>query len=184
MGRIILGFLGFVDMDLKPLLDVILIEYELPLNGYHGVSHWARVLENGVKLCEATGGNVSVVSLFAVLHDSRRRNESHDPEHGPRAVEFAAKIRKQHLDLTDHEFALLSKACDGHTHELTHPDITIQTCWDADRLDLGRVGVRPHPARMCTEAAKLPEMINWAHGRGAFGFVPERVSREWGIDLE
>jgi hypothetical protein len=35
-----------------------------------------------------------------------------------------------------------------------HPDVTIQTCWDADRLDLGRVGIRPDPARMGTEAGK------------------------------
>jgi len=170
-------------MELKPLLQKILSEYPLPLDGYHGVAHWARVLENGVKLCESTGGNLKVVSLFAVLHDSQRINESHDPDHGPRAAEYAMRIRKQHLDLTNQEFTLLRRACEGHTHELSHPDVTIQTCWDSDRLDLGRVGIVPHPNRLCTDAAKRCEMIDWAYGRGAFGFVPERVGLEWGIEL-
>ena len=49
---------------------------------------------------------------------------------------------------------LLYRACHGHTHERNHPDVTIQTCWDSDRLDLGRVGITPHPSRLCTEVAK------------------------------
>ncbi len=62
-------------MNLKLIIHEILEDYALPIHGDHGVSHWARVLENGLKLAEATGANVSVVSLFAVFHDSRRINE-------------------------------------------------------------------------------------------------------------
>ncbi len=69
-------------MSLKPILQVILEDYALPIAGDHGVAHWARVLENGLRLAEETGANVEVVSLFAVLHDSRRINEMTDPEHG------------------------------------------------------------------------------------------------------
>ncbi len=29
-----------------------------------------------------------------------------------------------------------------------------KTCWDADRLDLPRVGIIPKKDRLCTEAAK------------------------------
>ena len=43
------------------------------------------------------------------------------------------------FDISDHEFNLLYRACEGHPHERTHPGITIQTCRDSDRLDLGRV---------------------------------------------
>ena len=32
------------------VLNAVLDEYELPLNGHHGVAHWARVLENGMRL--------------------------------------------------------------------------------------------------------------------------------------
>jgi len=79
-------------MNLKPVLNAILEDYALPLGGDHGVAHWARVLENGLRLAEETGANVEVVSLFAVLHDSRRINEVTDPEHGPRAAEFAGRV--------------------------------------------------------------------------------------------
>ena len=131
-----------------------------------------------------TGANVEVVSLFAVLHDSRRINEVTDPEHGPRAAEFAVELRGSVFDLDDHEFRLLYRACEGHTHERNHHDVTIQTCWDSDRLDLGRVGIMPHPSRLCTEFAKRPDTIKWADGRASFGVVPTFVLDEWGIDLE
>lgn len=170
-------------MDLKPLLAAILEEYALPINGYHGVSHWARVFENGKKLCETTDANIEVVSLFAVLHDSQRVNENHDPEHGPRAAEFAKRARGNFFELDDAAFRLLHAACEGHTHERTHPDVTVQTCWDSDRLDLGRVGITPHRDYLCTAAAKNARMIRWADGRAAFRFVPEIVAEEWGLVL-
>lgn len=170
-------------MNLLPVLQAILKKYELPLGGDHGIGHWARVLENGVRLAEETGANVEVVSLFAVLHDSRRIDEFTDPEHGPRAAEFATELRGNVFDLDDHEFRLLFRACEGHTHERDHPDVTIQTCWDSDRLDLGRVGITPHPNRLCTDVAKRPETIKWADRRASFRVVPAFVLKEWGIDL-
>ena len=170
--------------DLKSILAKVLAEYPLPIHGLHGVGHWARVYENGLRLAEETGADVSVVGLFAVLHDSRRINEHHDPEHGPRAAEFAETLRGAFFELSDDAFGLLHRACAGHTHELTHPNLTIQTCWDADRLDLGRVGTTPHPARLCSDAAKRPEMIRWANGRATFRVVPEFVWETWGVDRE
>ena len=79
--------------------------------------------------------------MFAVFHDSKRVNEGNDPDHGQRGAEFATELRGSMFDLSDHEFNLPCRACSGHTHERTHPDITLQTCWDSDRLDFGRVGI-------------------------------------------
>jgi hypothetical protein len=59
--------------------------------------------------------------------------------------------------------------------------VSILAC--ADRLDLGRVGITPHPSRRSTEAARRTEMIKWADGRASFGVLPEIVRDEWGIDL-
>ncbi|MBZ0269297.1 hypothetical protein K8I85_14180 [bacterium] len=73
-------------------------------------------------------------------------------------------------------------ACEGHTHGGTVADVTVQTCWDADRLDLGRVGVRPLPRYLCTPPARAAETISWAHARATGRVVPELLRSEWGLD--
>ena len=85
--------------------------------------------------------------------------------------------------LSDADFALLYEACAYHTDGLTEADVTIQVCWDSDRLDLGRVGIMPEKAKLCTVAAKASKMLKWADGRAAFEVVPDFVKGEWGIDL-
>jgi uncharacterized protein len=169
--------------NLPLVLRCVLEDYALPWDGFHGVAHWARVLENGLRLAEESGASIAVVQLFAVLHDCRRLNEGDDPEHGERAAELSRELRGVVFNLSDQEFRLLHRACAGHTHERTHPDVTIQTCWDADRLDLGRVGVTPDPYFLNTEFARRPETICWADGRASMGFIPEFVRADWGIDL-
>ena len=168
-------------LDLPVVVRAILEQYALPWDGDHGVAHWARVLENGLRLADKTGANVEVVILFAVFHDSMRVSEFSDPQHGRRGADFASELRGHVFELTDQQFRLLYRACAGHTRERTHSDITVQTCWDADRLDLGRVGVQPHPSRLCTDVARNPKMIAWADGRARFAVVPAFVVEEWQV---
>ena len=153
-------------LDVSAVVHAVLEEYALPWDGDHGVAHWARVLENGLRLAKTTGANADIVQLFAVFHDSKRVKEITDPDHGRLGAEFAAEMRGQVFDLHDHDFGLLYRACIGHTHDRTHPDITVQTCWDADRLDLGRVWITPDPRKLCTREACDPELIAWADDRG------------------
>jgi uncharacterized protein len=54
-------------------------------------------------------------------------NEFIDPEHGPRAAEFARTLRGRLFDLPDPDFSLLHRASAGQTHERTHPDVTVRT---------------------------------------------------------
>jgi uncharacterized protein len=68
-------------MNLRFIVRTILEDYALPWPGTHGVGHWARVLENGLRLAELTVANVEVVQLFAVFHDSKRVNECTDLNH-------------------------------------------------------------------------------------------------------
>ena len=77
--------------------------------------------------------------------------------------------------VTDEEFDLLYQACCLHTKAATHDNITVQTCFDADRLDLGRVGTVPNAKYLCTDSAKSQEMIAWAHQRSIAGDVPDNV---------
>jgi uncharacterized protein len=149
----------------KPLLEMIRDRSSLSTDGYHGLDHWVRVLANGRKLAETTGANLKVVELFAAFHDSRRLNEGYDPEHGVRGAAFAGEMRGEWFDASEYEMTLLVQACEQHSNGIIEADITVQTCWDADRLDLGRVGTTPDPRYLCTDAAKDPEMIKWAHNR-------------------
>lgn len=147
------------------LIAVIRDRYQLDWHGIHGVSHWARVRLNGLKLSARTGAIPEVVELFAFLHDSCRADDGFDREHGWRAARFATSLLGTHIFLPDRQFDLLLQACGGHTVSDTHHNVTVQTCWDADRLDLGRVGIIPDPARLCTAAAQAPDMIEWAYRR-------------------
>lgn len=70
--------------DYAAIMRAILDGYALSMWGYHGVVHWARVLENGLRIAEANGADREVVALFALFHDSRRVNEDRDDGHGLR----------------------------------------------------------------------------------------------------
>ena len=59
--------------------------------------------------------------------------------------------------------------------------MTVQTCWDADRLDLGRVGIKPDARYLCTAEAANPEMIAWAYERSINRYVPEIVTSHWNV---
>lgn len=131
--------------------------------------------ENGLHLADSTGANIRVVQLFAVFHDSRRCNESWDPEHGPRGAELAESWREKYFELSDDECGLLFTSCSLHTKAKTHRDITVQTCFDADRLDLGRAGKTPDPKLLCTDAARDLKTIEWAMQRSVSGYIPDNI---------
>ena len=117
----------------------------------HGMPHWERVERNGLLLATEEV-NTTVVRLFAYLHDKWRIDNWEDLEHGKRAAENILKLRGTLLaGLKDEEFEQLRKACELHTVCHRTGDITIDTCFDADRLDLPRVGILPRPSKMATE---------------------------------
>jgi uncharacterized protein len=167
----------------RELLHSILEKYTLPWEGTHGVAHWARVLENGRRLSETTGARRDIIELFAVFHDSQRINEGIDDGHGRRGSELARNLRGVTYDLDDKAFELLIQACDLHTEGYLEGDVTLRSCWDADRLDLGRVGISPKVEKLCTEEARDPTLFGWAVERGETRFVPDLISKEWGLRL-
>jgi uncharacterized protein len=154
------------------LLDYIQSQYALSPSGIHGPAHWQRVYENGLRLAAVTGANVQVVELFAYLHDACRQSDRRDPDHGPRASALVHALQGTLLHLRQRDLELLAYACAYHTRGLTEADVTVQTCWDADRLDLGRIGIRPDPARLCTPAARDPAVIDWGWRRSRGEMLP------------
>ena len=140
-------------------------QFQLDWEGIHGPAHWARVRAIGLELANSTGADPLVVELFAWFHDARRFNDSGDPEHGSRGAALAAELCGDLFTATDAQMALLKEACCGHSDGHLQADVTVQTCWDADRLDLARVGIIPDPRKLCTEAARSPLLRKKAMGR-------------------
>ncbi len=162
------------------LVSRILDGYALKPNGIHGVAHWARVLENGQRLAALTpGADLDVVELFAVFHDARRVNDQRDDGHGRRGAELARELKGKYFELDEVHFALLEYACQEHTSGYVKADPSVQVCWDADRLDLLRVFTRPNPRFLCTNAARTPEIMEWANSRALRLEVPGLVRTMW-----
>ena len=131
--------------------------FTLGLHSLHGPDHWQRVERNGLDIAGRTSGaDLLLVRLFAVLHDSHRCNEGHDPEHGPRAAAWARELSAvgKYFQLDPHRLDVLCDAITYHDKGRVSDDPTVGTCWDADRLDLPRVGIRPAPRLMSTARGK------------------------------
>ena len=162
----------------RALLGEIRKQFRLDWTGHHGFPHWARVYRHGMHVGRAIGADLRVVELFAFLHDSQRQNEHEDPGHGHRAAEYASWLHaKGRFELDREALALLVAACQGHSDGHLEADPTVMACWDADRLDLGRVGIRPDPRRLCTLAARNDAYLERAWRRGLAHAERLRVSR-------
>lgn len=156
-------------VDIPNLPEIITwAEEHFAASDIHDISHWKRVAVNGKLLCECferrtpwftrkfkEKPNLRVITLFAFLHDSHRVDDGCDMEHGPRAAKAISEIRNTLLSyLSDKEFWQLQEAIKYHTSATSHPDVTVATCFDADRLDLVRIGIQPNPQYMATPCGK------------------------------
>ena len=132
-----------------------LLQNKSPFYGssIHGIKHWKTVERNGLYLSNFTGADRNVVSYFAYFHDCMRQNDQIDPDHGLRGAKFAQKHRSI-IDLDDDQFEKLFYACEIHTDGKTTACETVNTCMDADRLDIGRVGFIVDPFYLSSKEAK------------------------------
>jgi len=149
------------------LLDHVMSNYALDLNGIHGKAHWSRVRYNGVILHNAMNqqgyfSDRGVIELFAFIHDSHRELDHGDEEHGIRAAEFCKQQNGNLFNLSEARLQLLYDACFGHTTGLHHSNLTVQICWDSDRLDIGRCKEFVDPYFLGTPAAKSDNIFNSA----------------------
>lgn len=138
-------------LDFAALMEYA-FENRLYESEVHGIEHWHQVEYNGMLLAQKTGADIDVVRLFAIFHDSKRFDDHYDRDHGPRGAEFARECREAKIfEIDDERFDLLYKACQLHTTTPRTGIITVDTCFDADRLDLGRVGFYLNPEKMATD---------------------------------
>lgn len=142
---------------LEELKMFIRLNYFFDVKLHGGFTHQKRVEENILILSEYMGISEEEITPFldfAYWHDTIRLNYGYDPEHGKRAAETLRKNR-DHFNLqniSDEDVDRLCFACEHHTNMHKSGDLLVDICFDADRLDLSRVGVQPDPQFMATEA--------------------------------
>lgn len=137
------------------LIQLATRQFTLDIDGHHGLPHWKNVESNGLALSLHTGADADVVRHFAWLHDACRLNEDADPHHGEEAAAWVYEMWLDgHINLSVLAMGQLREAISEHAHGCTSIYPTIGTCWDADRLDLWRVGVTPAARFLSTDAAK------------------------------
>ena len=130
--------------------------YQLHKNGFNGIAHWSRVRINGLKIANLNPFvDRNVIEYFAFFHDVCREDEGRDLLHGFRAMKFVKTECRNLIKLSNYQFDQLLEAIYGHTNETWCSDLTIGACWDADRLDLWRVGIIPDEKYLNVPQSKL-----------------------------
>ena len=140
----------------------------------HGPAHWARVHRFGCLLAEKEGLPAharTCVELFAWTHDLAREDDGGGNRH---AIDGAAYIDDVlpavFGPLPADQVEILRTAIRYHSDGLVAAEVvelglldragwprdllaaTVGCCWDADRLDLPRVGIQPAAPLMSTAA--------------------------------
>jgi uncharacterized protein len=149
------------------VFDNLAFRSKIDFNGLHGFSHWRSIFRTGTQLSHNI--DRTVLFYFSVFHDFFRENEYHDSGHGKRALlvipNIQAYMREAHFDKIqiDSVISKLSFALEHHDlppeefealdNSLKNDD-TVRFCIDSDRLDLGRVGIRPESRFLLTEEAR------------------------------
>lgn len=141
-------------IDYEQLWHNVTQQFQLGPGSDHGPNHWRTVEKTGLHLAASNSADPTVVRLFALFHDSRRESEGYDPLHGQRGAELAISLNGNLYQVDESQLELLVLACELHHQGAMTDDPTLGACFDADRLDLVRVGVRPDPKRLCTEEGK------------------------------
>lgn len=134
----------------------------------HGRTHWRAVAATAVWLSERTvGADPKVARCFGLLHDCARSGDGDDPEHGPRAAQLVPRLPDALLPLSATQRSLLRSACAAHSLGTASQDPTIACCFDADRLQLVRLGRTVDPRYLSTLRARDADAAAFAAAAAA-----------------
>jgi uncharacterized protein len=137
--------------DYEPFLVSAREKFALDVHGIHGEEHWLKVTANARRIVRADGGDLLVATLFGIFHDCCRKSDGYDHNHGKRAAEY---VQTLDLGLDEKQKRLLFLAISKHNDGLVSGEPTIGACWDADRLDLPRVGTEVDPEYLSTDEGR------------------------------
>lgn len=140
--------------------------FVLDQHSLHGPWHWWRVAQLGLFLSERNGADKRIVYLFGILHDIKRQNDNFDPLHGAKCTAYLSdNVDFLVFGLDDDHMKILFDAIRHHSLGQVSSDVTIATCWDADRLDLIRFGntidhgLLSHPLSKSEQAATYAQFL-------------------------
>lgn len=169
--------------EINGLIETVLARSTGRYSCLHGVEHWKRVAAAGLALLQYTPkADPLLVFLFALFHDSMRFNDGQDPGHGPRAGMLVRELGDRLPDtIGPAHIDTLVYACNEHTFGTISGNSTVAVCWDADRLNLWRVGIRPDPLLLSTAAAKSPNLILWGRELQDRRFTWENLREGYGL---
>ncbi len=159
---------GSLEEKIKKIIELAKKQFILEDHNIHGFDHWNEVEKNGIMLANQPGVDLTVVRLFAHIHDCKRQDDFQDPEHGDRSADFVREIQSElETFLTNKQIEQLWTACKYHHRGVVNrEDITIGACFDADRIELVRCGYVPRPDLMNTPMAiriaeKMQDLYNY-----------------------
>jgi uncharacterized protein len=153
----------------------------------HGSGHWFRVRRFGALLAEREGlppAARQCVEIFSLVHDLARVHDGGGNQHAIDGAQYVddvvpavfgavpqGQVEIVRMAIRYHSDGLVARRASEHglfDPLEGPPDLVLRTvacCWDADRLDLPRVGIRPHPDLMSTTSWRevLPLALRY-HG--------------------
>jgi len=118
----------------------------------HGMAHLRRVAYTAGRIAGATGENVEGAIVAGFLHDCARTDEGGGNSHAHASAEIARELMGRfypHLDM--------GRLCEGiarHADGTATADLLIGSIWDADRLDLRRLGIHVEADMLSTALAR------------------------------
>jgi uncharacterized protein len=149
-----------------------LVGYARIKSSIHGPAHWSRVRRFGALLAEREDlpeAARTCVEIFAWVHDLARLDDGGGNQHahdGAYSIDEvvpavfgilpAVQLETIRTAVLYHSDGMVAEhaAADGLLDHLDGPrDVIVRTIgcsWDADRLDLPRVGIQPAPEFMST----------------------------------
>ncbi|MFC4236475.1 hypothetical protein ACFOY8_14820 [Thalassospira xianhensis] len=159
------NFEGLYVASRKGLLNRVRSDAGYPGSSLHGEQHWRCVASAANFIAEYTPNcDLATLSLFSLLHDSMREDDGYDEFHGQRAAEYLDTLVDDGvIGGGEADISRLRLAIYWHNQASVDPkDSTIGACWDADRLNLWRLGIRPNARYLSTEFAQRENTINQA----------------------
>jgi uncharacterized protein len=135
--------------------------YQAERSFLHGDAHWRAVALAGLWIADRTpGADRAFIVTFAKLHDAQRQSDGRDPDHGARAAQRFQEAPADGYKPRTRRTREMVHALANHTAGVRANTLNVGICWDADRLNLWRVGIVPDRSLLTTPVARTAHALS------------------------